>query len=513
MAQVAKIDSNSTGLAYAEEQSLGTLPGSPDWRRLNPNSYTDFGGEISTVAPNPIRDDRQRRKGVTVDLDASGGFNHNLTYTNFQHMMQGVMFADIRSQAEEAVTAVDTDTVNPDEYEVADTTGFVAGHLIQGSGFTNSGNNTVNKVTAIVSNTSVEVADGTLTAEASPPSAAKIKVVGFQFDADDAEIDVSGDLPQLVSQGGGVDFTTLGVMAGQWIYIGGDGADSDFATAANNGFKRVRSVSASAITLDKSAADMSNEAVSGGEEVQIFFGDLLKNEPVASDIVRRTYHVERLLGAPDDSSTDVQSEVLKGAVPNEFVLNIPQADLVNFDVSFVATDNQQLTAGNTLQSSVTEPAAADEFNTSSDVARINLGTVSSTDEAPDALFTYVTELTLTINNNVTPNKAVGTLGAFDVTAGTFQVSAEITAYFANVSAVQAVRNNSDITLDVAFVKDNQGMIFDLPLVALGNGRLNVELDQPITLPLSSDAANGDKVNSNLNHTLAITYFDYLPTAA
>jgi hypothetical protein len=70
-----------------------------------------------------------------------------------------------------------------------------------------------------------------------------------------------------------------------------------------------------------------------------------------------------------------------------------------------------------------------------------------------------------------------------------------------------------VTLDIGFARDNQGIIFDLPLIALGDGRLSVEVDQPITLPLTTDAASGQDVDTNLDHTMLITYFNYLPNAA
>lgn len=519
MAQVQKIDSNITGLAYAEEAQLGLLPGegglggTPVWYRLQPNSYNDFGGEVVTVAPNPINPSRQRRKGVTTDLNASGGFNHNLTYENLTDIMQGVFFADIRAQAEQAVTAIDIDLANPDEYEVAATAGFLVNSLIIGKNFANAANNALNVVTAIVADTSVEVADGQLVTE-TPPANAVIKVVGYQFADADAVIDVSGNLPRLQSNGGLADFTTLGLVPGQWVYLGGDVAANTFTATANNGFKRIRSVSATGITFDKSDQAMVADAGVAGKTIRLFFGDVLRNETGAL-IKRRTYNIERTLGAPDDAFPgQIQSEVLKGAVPNEVALNIPQADLASVDFTFVATDNEQRDGvTGPKQTNVIEPAPASEYNTSSDIGRIRLATVSNVDEAPSALFAYVTEATININNNVTPNKAVGVLGAFDVTAGTFEVSGELTAYFSNVAATQAVRTNADVTLDISFVKDNTAMIIDLPLISLGDGRLNVEVDAPITLPLSTDAASGQDVSTDLDHTALITYFDYVPNAA
>ena len=59
-----KIDSNVTGLAYAEEASIGVLPGSPVFYSLEPNSYNPTGAEIKTVARNPINPSRQRKKGA-----------------------------------------------------------------------------------------------------------------------------------------------------------------------------------------------------------------------------------------------------------------------------------------------------------------------------------------------------------------------------------------------------------------------------------------------------------------
>jgi len=513
MAQVNKIDSNVTGLRYAEETSLGVLPGTPEWIPLEPNSYSDFGGSVVTVARAPIADDRQRKKGILTDLDASGGINTDLTQTNLEDLLQGFFFADLRPKGEEIVTAVDEDSANPDEYQVASTTGFQIDDLIKGSNFTNAANNAVNTVTAIVSDTSVEVVTGQLVTEASPPATAQITVIGHEFQSAEVDIDDTGTYPTLTRASGVKDFTDFGINVGEWIFIGGDGASEDFVTAANNGFKRVRSVTETAIEFDKSDATMVAETGTG-LTIRLFFGRVLKNE-TGTNIVRRSYNLERTLGAPDDASpAAIQSEYLVKSVPNEMTFTINTADKITADLSFVAGDHETRDSATGVKSgNRPDIVEADGFNTSSDFSRIKMSTITAGVEAPTALYAFVTDMTITINNNVSPNKAVGTLGAFELTAGTFEVGGNVTAYFSNVSAVAAVRANSDVTLDFAIVKNNTGVVVDIPLLTLGDGRANVEQDQPITLPLGMDAASGASVLSTMDHTLLMVFFDYLPTAA
>jgi len=201
-------------------------------------------------------------------------------------------------------------------------------------------------------------------------------------------------------------------------------------------------------------------------------------------------------------------------VPNEMTMSIDTADKIMVDMGFMGINYETNNAATGLKTG-TRPSlgTGKAFNTSTHVTRIRMGLTSDVDEYVDALFAYVTEVRLSINNNLTINKAVGTLGGFEVTSGTFEVGGNITAYFQNTSALEALRANSDVTLDVCVVKDNAGFSFDLPLLSLDDGRLNVELNQAVTIPLGLMAADGEDVNSNLAHTIVMSFYDYLPDAA
>lgn len=504
MPQVQKIDSNITGLRFAEEASIGVLGGSPVWNPLEPNSYNDFGGEITNVARNPINASRQRRKGVTTDLDASGGFNTDLTQTSIAELLQGFFFADYRAKTEFTGAVITVSNV-ASTYSATDIDdGLAAGSLVFMSGFAESANNGLKEVTAVAAD-EITVAE-TLVDEASATTA-KVVEVGFQFTSGDLEVDASGDLPKLVTTT--KSLTDFGLVPGEWLFIGGDTAATQFGDVENNEWVRLKSIAQNEALIDKSTSDMVTDAAA--DTVRVFFGRVLKNESDSSLIKRRSYQLERTLGAPDDSSpSQIQAEYLVGSVANELTFNFEQADKITVDLGFMSTDHEQVT-GVTGVKSGTRPAIAeaDAFNTTNDFSRLRMSVLDDADSNPAPLFAFLTDFTVVVNNNVSPNKAISVLGAFDMSAGTFAVSGDLTAYFSDVTAVASVRNNDSVTLDFAIAKNNAGVLVDLPLLTLGDGRLNVEQDEPITLPLSQEAA-ADPV---FDHTLLMIFFDYLPDAA
>lgn len=500
-----KVDSNITGLAFAEELSLKTLPGSPVWYGLEPNTYSDFGGDLSTVAREPISANRQRLKGVVTDLDASGGFNIDVTQNNLTRLLQGFFFADVREKLSTQPTngtAIPITSVTSGTKTFAAASGlagFVANDLVLCSGFNNSTNNGLTPVTSSTATT--VVTSKTLVTE-TPTAAAKLTKVGFQFVAGDATLTAAANGVTLGTTT--KDLTTLGLVVGEWVFLGGDSAATKFATV-NCGYARVASIATNAIVFDDTTfAPLTDNGAT--KTIQIFYGSVIKNENTSALIKRRSYQVERQLG---DDGSGIQSEYLTGAIANEFKLTVPQSNKISADLSFVAADNEQRD-GVTGVKSGTRVAVLGEtaFNTSSDIYRTRMNIVDPLNINNTALFGYITELNLSINNNVNPAKAIGVIGAFDATAGLFEVSGSLTAYFTTVAAVKAVRANADVGLSMIAAHSNTGFVFDCPLLGLSGGRLNVEKDNPITLPLDAAAAQ----NKN-GYTALMTFFSYIPTIA
>lgn len=503
-----KIDSNVVATYLAlESPAIGKLPGALGadavWFGLEPNSFEDFGGTNTLLSRNFITNTRQRTKGNLVDLEAGGGLQIDLTQRNHLDIARGFMFADYHYKGISAISAVDTG-----EITVADGTKFPVGSLVKATYLNDPANLTVHPVTAVAGN---DLTVTGIVAEAGFSPLASLERVGITAGAGDLTIDVSGTLPALESTT--LDLRTLGLITGDWVFIGGDIVGNQFANSVNNGFKRVRTVAQNSITFDKSNEEMVTDAGTG-KSIQLYLGRFLKNEK-GSLIKRFTYQMERQLGAADvEAPSQIQAEYLVGMLFNEMTMNVATADKITVDLTTLALNNEYRTGaeGPKIGTRVEAPGE-DPFNTSTDIPIYHLAVIEPGNEAPVPLFAFVTDFSFSINNNLSVNKAIGVLGGFDVTAGTFEVSASMEAYFNDIAAAQAVKENKDVTLHTAIVGANNGIVIDFPLLGLGDGRLTVEINEAIKIPLESEAATGKKINPGLDYTLGMVFFDYLPALA
>lgn len=485
---VDKVDSNVVGLRYAIEQTIGVLPVSPIWRPLEPNSYGDYGAMYKTTPRTPITASRQRRKGALTDLEVSAAFEQDFLQDMMYELMPSFFFAAWREKLNEAPTSV-----SATGYVVADETLYAAGDLIFAEGFDDAANNGLKLVTSVDGGSS-EVRAAGLTVDASPAAGAKITKVGVQGDAGDITVTNTGGVVTIGSTV--LDFTDLGIIPGEWIWVGGDAAATQFATAANNGWYRVQTVAADAIVCDRTPGTVVTDA-GAAKTIRIFTGHVIKNESDPDLIVRQTIQLEREFGSGLDN------EYLKGMVGSELSLDIQAGEgKVTVNMAFMGLSEERA-----AEKAGDRPSLSSEpcFTASNDFSRIRL----QREDTDATLATYIDTLKVSVKNNCSYNKAIGTLGAWDITVGDFEVMGEAEAFFGSHAAADAIQQNADVSIDFAMVQLNAGWLFDLPLVTLGDARLKVQKDQSVKLPLSADAV----AHATLQHTLLAQSFTYLPDLA
>jgi hypothetical protein len=533
------IDSNASSAYYNEEVAL-KVAGTGPFYPLEPNSYTNFGGDLKTVAREPITNTRQRNKGTVTDLDVTAGWNEDFTQNNITRLIQGFLFAAARQKATTfgfTFTVADAISVTVTGFHTTGvsfiTRGFKVGHIIKSSNFATPSNNFNYVITAVTatdiacapvdnlaSYNQAGVAEhetGVLVAEATGAGGI-IEAVGFQLANTATMAGVDGSAGQMtLNAPAGVDFTTFGFVPNEIIYIGdvnGTNApnynfiDSVTATLIYRGYARIATIAAGKLTFDVTVMEGFGSGAATAvatNKANIYFGTVIKNESDPTLIIRKTYTLLRTLG--NDVSNEAIYETILGAVPNQFVMNIPSNNKLAVDMDFIGMDNQPgvgLPVGATLG----VPLNEEPYNTSSDVVVMLLYIINNINPEQVPLFGYATDEKLTINNNVKANKAIGVIGGFEASVGMFDVSGTLTCYFDDERAIQAVRQNADVGLLNLFAKKRQGMAWDLPLLTLGGGLLKVEKDKPIMTDITHTAAAGTN-----NLTVLYNKFEFLPDAA
>lgn len=497
------VASNLTGLYKAREDKAGVIPVGARWIEKEPNEYGDFGAEYNKVNRQPINATRQTSKGETVGYNANAGYTSDVTPANALEDMEDFCFAAARRKQEVVVT----DFTNTGLTVAMNGDDFVEGLLLFVTGAENPANNGLKRVGSGSTNTEIKVAG--VTAEANATALAT--VVGFEFAAGDASIAIVNGRPALSSAA--FDMRSLKVIPGEIVYLGGDSTSSVFATLNNKGWCRVYQVNEDQVIFDKTDAAFSADPGTG-KNIRIYMGHVVKNEPAN---LQREFpcSFRRLLGNPDLENPEiVQSQVISGCVANELTITLPEEDKLTYEVAYTGRtefqfDNDALTDPTGELVPVDE---ADAFNSTRDLTRLNMFVIA-TNKTMTPIFAAFREGELTINNNNNSNKALTKFGTHAITPGTFEVGGSFEAYFTKVEELRAVKENKDVTLTACLYKNNQGLAWDLPIIDLNTDGLEIELNEPIMMPVDTMASRGRKYSKDMDHTVLFVFFPYLPTVA
>jgi hypothetical protein len=505
---MARSLTNNLAVACAIEASIGTLPGTPLWVKLEPNTVGAYGAEITTVPRNPISNTRQQRKGSVTDLDSSVEFEGDLTKHHVLTFIEGFVFAQRASATvmERVQAGADYDTLAA----VAATDNFthsalsaalVAGTLIFARGFTNAANNGLHEVDALGTTTSTITTSNLVNETPTTASGARFDVCGRRI------TDLTWTDATKIIGSAGTDLTTLGLTVGQKIRVGSD------VNAFTNGqlVGRISAIAAASITLTK-VENLGASTLSGGgdqasDTVDLLYGPYVRNVAVDhADFIERSFQFEVVynnLQNPDGTGDEYEYAV--GNLCNELSLNLPGQDKATMSFGFIGTNSDDITTsrkGNTANAVSAVQTGA--FNTSSDFARLNLWDASEND-----LGTCFKNLTLTIGNEVSPEKCLGTLGASFMNTGNLTVSLEAELLFTDSALAQAIKDNDTVQFDVLLKNDDGAIDIDIPSLTLGGGARSFPVNESIQISVTGTAFQ----DPTLGTSIGVTEFPYFPAVA
>ena len=500
---MGRVLTNTTGLQVAIEDTendtskIGQLPQNAVWYGLEPNTFGAIGAEITTVARSPISPNRQRQKGTVTDLNSTAEFEADLTVSHFNNFAEGFVFAKYTGTSKPVASAV-TSTA----YTVATTPILAAGSLVFAAGFGIAGNNGLKVVGASSTATSIVIAGG-LTAEATAPANAELQTGGFRTAAGDLDISVSSGVVTITSAANIFTSPGLSLQPGMAIYIGGATAITNFSTVGNQGYANIVSVASdgSSIVIDKTDSVFSTEA-NTTQTVDFYTGSFLRNVPTTdANFLERSFQFE--VSYPNLGAAGATAyEYSKGNYCNSLAFTMPLTDKVTMSPGFIGTDTTPPTTTRIPSAAtVREPIKTTSFNTTQDCARLRINKLDET-----GLTTDFKSLTVTLSNEVSPEKVLCVLGARFMNYGNFGVAIETQVLFTDAGVVEAIRNNETVSLDMVIKNDNGAIRLSVPAMTMGGGNKDFPVGETVLINLTGSAF----ADPTLNSSIGITVFPFIP---
>lgn len=515
---MGRVLTNNVSLSYTIETSLGVA--GTEWFLLEPNAINTFGANITTVAREPISKNRQRRKGTTTDLDSAVEFDEDITLSSFRDFIQCFVFAkavnvevtDIIPTAAE--TTGDTYTIPSVTTEQAPKLGIDT--IVFVSGFVESLNNGLKtvRVAAVATDTALDVNEN-LADESPAPDDARLSFAGYRIPATDSPTwtwSPGTKTAVLNNTGVGTLLQTRGLTVGEMVHIGsadsfGGTIQNAFENSSPNdmfGYARVKSITANDVTFDKvDAALQFTDATAPATPVDVLYGEFVRNVPVDdADYLEQSIQFEAEFPNLDEPNPEYQYSI--GNYCNQVTFNLPLTDKAVSTFGFIGTDTENpvtQASRKTGAANALQPTFTSAFNTSSDIARLRIQDV---DES--GLTTDFKNVSLTLNNNVSPEKVLGQLGAKFLNTGNFEVDIETQLLFTNGEVINRIRDNTTVTMDFIIKNDNGAITVDIPSMTLGGGDREFPVNESVLLNTTGLAFQ----DPTLNTSIGISIFPFVP---
>ncbi len=494
------VQSDGVGLALVREATLNTQPTS-GWTQAQPNpgGITNFSRQNVPVERHILSGNLTPEKGEVVGYDV----NPKLAFDWNRDMLDLLAEPTFRSLTKhggnKGQSIYRPTAVTSTGYTVASLGDLTAGLLIFAEGFSTAANNGLKVVGS--SSTGTEIKTSGLTAEASPPSNATVRIAGVQGAAADITMDGSGNLLATI-----LDFTTLGLVVGQMIYVGDptSGATYAFANTVYTGMAIISVIAAGKITLKYQTWTVGSLDAGTGKTIRILFESFIRNVPMSSADFLTSASLSMELNEPGAGAAGVTDYTYgNGLGVGDLELDIPVEGKVTATVNFVGmTMTSPSTTRSTGPSTAYAPLASTIFSTAANMPTIRL--LKQSDGT--TLSAEINGCKVMIKNNLKPRKQLGTAGAAGLIYGEYNPSLSMNAYVLSNDMSRAVDGNTDCYFDFLLKNSDGGFGMSFAMVKLRKGDKTYAAGTSVMLA-GEMPANRDPSTGLL---YSLSKFSYLP---
>jgi len=248
------------------------------------------------------------------------------------------------------------------------------------------------------------------------------------------------NLDNSFNDSGGGFLSPQTLVANQWIFTSG------FSNAANNGFFKIISVTASKLIV--SGGNLVWEAVDDDPR------EIIMGAYITTGITPYSFNIEKDF---KDASSAMLS-LLKGMCINGFTLEIPADGIITGSFSFMGSAEESLIAS----------AGSGHNDETTSIIMTGANHVNKLLENSDE--TAILSLSLNLNNNLRNRLQVGTLGVASIGSGTVEITGSLTLHLENAALYDKFLNQT--TTSIALVvqdTEGNGYVIELPRVKIING--------------------------------------------